>query len=184
MEKFIPVPAKTKGFSTNQKERVERFPNESVLSTSEIKEKTSKTISLSKQAVEALGLTEGNSSVAIQRGYVDNETKEEGLFIYATQEENVQFINFKNHSVKMKPCKITWSTKRGMSAMIHGAISTFFNYEGTEERHYKLTLGLEDKYFCLQPYNVESNNENTPGEDVINETENTPVGEIAEVTVD
>jgi hypothetical protein len=183
---FVPVQPKAKGFNVDKK--VDRFPGQAVVTLSEVKEKVSKMLILSDEAIKALGLTETDNRIAIVRGHIEGEGSPEAMFIYRTDAETYEFVNDKEHRVKMDSARTNLNTRRAMSAKFHGIISARHSEAtSSDEKHFRLVERYGDRHWRLEEYRLTDEADNTirpTAEETSAIETSVSAGETVEVTVD
>lgn len=182
MKPFNAVKAKEKSLKVSERE--ERFPDHAVLTLSSVEEGKSKMIELSTEAVRVLGLTEENSRIGIARGYTDDDCTVEALFLFATDQETIGFVNEKENEVKLDTARLNFSTHRAMSSKIHGMVSDIHS-RSTEnvEKYFLLTDQREGGYWRLEELTVDSSTSTVIPASEIAEVRNS-VGEDVETTME
>jgi len=185
---FRPVEPKSKKFNVTQ--TTTRFPNRAMVTLSEVKEGTSKMITLSPKAIEALGITAESNRFAITRGFDSDDN--EAMFMYATTDENYQYVSDKENFIKMDSAKLKWSTRRAMSAKFHGAINNYHSDStATGEKYFSLSTRYGDTHWLLEEWQpTETDQVVSPRGDERATTDTdtmettTNVGESAEASID
>ena len=203
--KFRPIEPKQKKFNVTQ--TVTRFPNRAMVTLSEVKEGTSKMITLSPKAIEAIGLTAENNRFAISRGYTDSTKTQEAIFSYSISEEGYTFTSPKGNGIKMDSAKLKWTTRRAMSAKFHSVISGYHSTPtNNNEKYFALGARYDENYWRLEEWqpteddqivtpredehanashNDNSNdNPNDNPNDNFNSNEPTNIGETVDVSID
>jgi len=185
--KFSPVQAKETTFKV--KAPVDLYPEMSIISLNKVEEKESRMITLSPQAIKALGLTEEENRIGIIKGYKDEEQTQEALFIYKTLAKTVPYVRQVNtKAIKLDTASINLNTRRAMSSKYHNYISVFHSKAAENcEKMFTLASQYDETYWLLEEYTPSEGNEETtiispPSED--EEVNLEHAGETAEVTLD
>lgn len=147
---FIPV--KAKGTKQQQvEEQLDAFSTLPVITLCANPKKGSKMLRLNRKAVEVLDLKVNSDKdrLAIIRGYESENTSEEKMFVYLTDQENYEYINEKRNEVKRMSSKVNLSTLRFKSVWMYDDMEDFHSDENfLEDRHFILVPSVEG-YFKL-----------------------------------
>ena len=147
---FIPV--KPKGTKKEElEEKLDIFPSVPTLTLCAGPKEGSKMLRLNRKAVEVLGLEINNDKnrLVIVRGYEQSNTSQERVFLYLTNQEDVEYVNNKRNTVKRTSAKVNLSTLKFKSSWIYDDLESFHSGENFEEdRHFSLTE-IGDGYFRL-----------------------------------
>jgi hypothetical protein len=145
----------------------DKFPGFPVITLSEIKDKSSKMISLNEKAIDLLSLNErpdGNIRFGVTKGFVDGQDSEIVPFIYGTNDILGDIISNAGNIVSRSTAAFNFNTCNARSSSYHEILSECHSDSTTDEKYFVMVEEYSNGYWRLEEFSASDlNDEGTIG---------------------